>query len=144
MADANLISHRRNLLIKDLPGLDTTTTNEADSMLINTAIGNVTTVLWEGQMSKKDQEAEKVENRLVKRFGQSTLRSLTNICQVDNQAMLPPVYQAMAETEGKAQERQVVQNAVDKARRLYNWHFQTTVTPEVMKKYLPFLSSVPT
>ena len=95
--------------------------------MINAAIGNVTTALREGQQALKDKEARKEEGKFQRQWGATTIASLINMCQVDDESALPPVYKAIAESDGKAQERQAVQNAVDEARRMYNRHLQITL-----------------
>ena len=60
--------------------------------------------------------------------------SLCNLCQVDSPDALPPVYGNIAQAENNAQERQVVQNALEESLRNSNKSFQVICTPDLMKR----------
>ena len=132
-SDAMLLRHTHNLLIKDLPGLDKTATHGADARLINTAITGVTDELEAARREKRDRQQAKEDDRLQRRFGYTALASLTNLCHVDDPDNLPPIYAEMAKAENKAQERQVLQNAIVERKRRAGVQFMVIVTPDLKK-----------
>lgn len=129
LLDTTLANHRHHLLMLDLPGRNLPVNHGADAQLINNSLGQLTTVIRDGQLADAAR-ADAKSNKTVQDYFKSETQNLINVCQVRDEEQLPPVYLALAKASNKREERRILQSHIDQARVAINRHLQFTVTTE--------------
>ena len=130
LANATLINHRHNRIMQNLPARNTPIPTGADAMLINRGLGELTETIRQGQVVDQARVDAKA-NKTVEDYFRSETLNLCNICNVDNQEHLPPIYQALARAANKREERRILQSHLDQERIHVNRHLVITATTEL-------------
>jgi hypothetical protein len=110
LADTALIQHRTELIAYKLPGLNSTPVLAAGQQVAQ-SLGELVAEQRQSRQDLADRHVASTLKTIEEYFGAST-HTLLRVCQVANSALLPPVYQTMADY-GKKKERITMQRAVD-------------------------------
>jgi hypothetical protein len=112
MPDANLTGHRRHLLFTDLPTLSGGAVGEG-ATLIAGAVG--TLVEQNRQFRNADEERKAAETKTPDTFFGTAIQILLRVAQVGTAAELPRMWHDLASATKKAQQRNIIQMAMDEA-----------------------------
>jgi hypothetical protein len=112
MPDANLTGHRRHFLFTDLPLLSGGAVGEG-ATLIAGAVG--TLVEQNRQFRDADEERKAADTKTPDTFLGTAIQTLLQVAQVATAADLPQMWHDLASATKKAQQRNIIQMAMDEA-----------------------------
>jgi hypothetical protein len=140
LADAKLLTHRRQLLEKHLPGLvvptAAETATELQEKMSNTLVRISEELVVSGERDERARQRSQAPKSVRKRFG-SLYPLLLSLCGVDSEDELPPVWKKLAES-GK-QERQVLERELASLEQELGSPSRPLATPDLIMKIMSLM-----
>lgn len=137
VADRALLSHRRDLMRKHLPGLDNGSTSGPLLATQQLLASHVSNMVDEQRLARDEATARAAQARAPKTvaaaLGAETAQTLLAICGVTEESDLPPFWAALA-AAGKRDRQALEQALLGKARSLGMAEAAPVATPDLTKK----------
>ena len=135
LVDASLIQHRHQLLLRDLPGLDTTAQQQGQVQALVQGLGQIAGEVHSARTEASVARAASTTKTPAQYFG-TRLDTILRLCNAPDTAALPELYTELADNH-RRQSLTIIQQHVDMSAEALGYGAQdlhVTVTPAVGRR----------